>query len=283
MTESVDANGDTPTKNADTGRYLYCLVAIDEGPIDGSLRLNIDGIEDEPVSIITVDDNSLGAVVHTRDGPYDSTDLTKLRDWLFSHQQVIEAAGDRFGTPLPVRFDTVLDGGDAAVTAWLGRNADAIMTAFDSLAGCWEYRVTLCWDSTDFEDEQRAADSELADIDRRLNQAGAGKRFLLQKQYDQRLRKLTQQRRESLKETLVNRLEEVTAQITERPPRSEAANSLGIELESDAITQVAVLASQDEESALGAVLDELMNIQGVDLRFTGPWPPYTFAPTIEED
>lgn len=283
MSESADVDGGTAAGAAATGRYLYCLVDFDDGECDDPAAVDVAGIEDEPVSVVAAERTAVGAVVHAQADPFDSTDLTKLRDWLLAHQTVVDAAGDRFGTPLPVRFDTVIEGDDATVAAWLDRNADQIADAFDELAGCWEYRATLSWDSTEFEAEQRATDTELADIDRRLGQAGAGKRFLLEKQYDQRLRELTRQRRATLKETLVDQLEEASRQLTERPIQSEAAASLGVELNADAVAQVALLAPPDRESALGAELDEIADISGVDVRFTGPWPPYTFAPQITDD
>lgn len=272
-----------PSRTASTGRYLYCLVDASDDSVADRTGLEATGIGGNPVSVLTADERSVGAVVHTKEEPYDSTDLAELRDWLLAHQQVVEAAGDRFGTPLPVRFDTVIQGDDGTVREWLARNSASIVEAFDSVAGRWEYRATLSWDSTRFEAEQRAADPTLAEVDRELAQARDGKRFLLQKRYDKRLRELTRQRRKTLQERLVDRLSESAARVTERPLRSEAAASLDVEPDSDAVAQVAVLAALSEESTLGDALEEMTDVPGVDVRFTGPWPPYTFAPAIEED
>jgi hypothetical protein len=283
MSESAATDGQTTADAVDTGRYLYCLVDLGDGGCDDPAGVDAAGIEGEPVSVVTAARTSVGAIVHTRREPFDSTDLTKLRDWLLAHQGVVDAAGDRFGTPLPVRFDTVLEGDDDAVAAWLDRNAEQITDAFDELGGCWEYRATLSWDSTEFEAEQRATDAELSDIDRRLGQSGAGKQFLLEKQYDQRLRELARQRRAALTETLTDRLEENSSQLVERPLKSDAAASLGVELDSDAVAQVALLAPPAREDVLGSTLDDIADIPGVNIRFTGPWPPYTFAPQISDD
>jgi len=249
----------------------------------GPTPVDAEGIEGEPVFLITAQRSDLDALVHERGAPFDSTDLSKLRDWLLAHRQVVDAAGDRFGTPLPVQFDTVLDGGDEEVAAWLDRNAEQVGDAFSELDGCWEYRVTLSWDSTGFEAEQRTTDTELSSIDRRLDQSDTGTQFLLEKKYDQRLRELVRQRQTALTEMLVDRLSGDAREVTERPVQSDAAASLGIELDSEAIAQVALLAPSASESALGSVLDELAETPGVDIRFTGPWPPYTFAPEITDN
>jgi len=123
----------------------------------------------------------------------------------------------------------------------------------------------------------------LSDTDRRLGESGTGKRFLLEKQYDQRLRELTRQRRATLEETLADRLAEDSRQLTERPLQSDTAASLGVELDSDAVAQVALSAPPTAESALGSTLDELAETPGVNIRFIGPWPPYTFATQITDD
>lgn len=283
MSEAADSDGSTVGETVDTGRYLYCLVDLDEGQDTGTVPVDIDGIEGESVFLITARQAAVGALVHEREAPFDSTDLTKLRDWLLAHQQVVDAAGDRFGTPLPVQFDTVLDGDDEAVAAWLDRNSGQVTDAFGELDGCWEYRVTLSWDSTGFEAEQRTTDAELSSIDQRLDRSGTGTQFLLEKKYDQRLRELVRQRETALKEMLVDRLSADAKEVTERPVQSDAAASLGLELDSDAIGQVALLAPSTAESALGSTLDDIADTPGVDVRFTGPWPPYTFAPEITDD
>jgi hypothetical protein len=140
----------------------------------------------------------------------------------------------------------------------------------------------LSWDSTEFEAEQRTVDPELSGIRRRIEQSGDGTGFLLEKQFDQRLRELRQERETTLKQSLVDRLDCHSEQLTERPVQSDAADSLGIDLDSDAVTQIALLAGPAAESAVGSTLDEITETPGVDVRFTGPWPPYTFAPEISE-
>jgi arsenate reductase-like glutaredoxin family protein len=282
MSESPTTEATAATDAVDTGRYLYCFVDLTERE-PGESAVDLAGIEDEPVSLVTGQRGSLGALVHARNEPFDSTDLTKLRDWLLAHQQVVDAAGDQFGTPLPVRFDTVIEGDDEDVAAWLDGHANQITDAFGEVSGCWEYRVTLSWDSTEFEAEQQALDPELSEIQHRIEQSGDGTAFLLEKQFDQRLRELRRQRETTLEESLVEQLRSHSEQLTERPIQSDAAASLGIELDSDAVAQIALLATPESESALGSALDEMTETPGVDVRFTGPWPPYTFAPQISDD
>ena len=143
--------------------------------------------------------------------------------------------------------------------------------------------MTRSWDPTGFEAEQGPTDAERSSSDQRLDRSGTGTQCLREKKYDQRLRELVRQRETALKEMLVDRLSADAREVTERPVQSDAAASLGLELDSDAIGQVALLAPSTAESALGSTLDDIADTPGVDVRFTGPWPPYTFAPEITDD
>jgi hypothetical protein len=44
-----------------------------------------------------------------------------------------------------------------------------------------------------------------------------------------------------------------------------------------------VLARASRESELGETLESLADQPGVEIRFTGPWPPYSFAPSFGGD
>ena len=41
-----------------------------------------------------------------------------------------------------------------------------------------------------------------------------------------------------------------------------------------------VLATEDNEEGMGEMLDEVAAETGVEVRFTGPWPPYSVVPAI---
>jgi hypothetical protein len=43
---------------------------------------------------------------------------------------------------------------------------------------------------------------------------------------------------------------------------------------------VAVLVRAEHESTVGDRLEDLASRPGVEVRFTGPWPPYSFAPSF---
>jgi hypothetical protein len=46
------------------------------------------------------------------------------------------------------------------------------------------------------------------------------------------------------------------------------------------IANLSLLVERDRVQEVGAVLHEVGEEEGVEVRFTGPWPPYTFAATV---
>lgn len=273
--DEAQTTGSDDEHTVQQGRYLYCMVdatASDTGV------LSTTGINDNQVYVIETD--GVGAVVHDCDTVYDADDLDQIKQWLVTHQQVVDAASDVFGTPLPMRFDTVFEGGDAGVEHWLADHYQSIQDDVRSFAETWEYRITLLWDSSLFEDRITEQDDRLQELQQRQQQAGSGKQFLLEKQHKKRIQELKQDQRTDLVAQLKESISPVVNELAEQNSRPALSDETELPGEQEQIMRVAVLADEDAETALGERLDTVVEQDGVEIRFTGPWPPYTFAPDI---
>ena len=263
----------------DEGRYLYCLVQVDEGA-----TLETTGVDGEPVSVVAED--GVGAIVHTCDGLYDSADLAQVRRWLVRHQTVVDEAGEAFGTPIPFQFDTILRGDDERVREWLREESATIERALEGLADHWEYRVEVAEVDPIDDDALIDRDDGLRELEDRIDEADEGTRFLLEKKRDQRLTTVRAARRESVAADLESRLEEVAREVhaLERSPTAALADDVTGDGEGDGagetLCRFTILAHAADEGAVGSVLDDVAAIDGLEVRFTGPWPPYTFAPEL---
>ncbi|WP_435154177.1 gas vesicle protein GvpL [Haladaptatus sp. DFWS20] len=256
------------------GRYLYCVVnAAAASETDESISMA--GIDEEPVSLVT--ENGVGAVVQSCGSPYDTDDLETVRDWLLTHQEVIDTAGEAFGTPLPFRFDTILKGDDERVRTWLADQHDTLENHLADFAGHWEYRVGVAWDDERVREELESDDDELADLRGRIEEASEGTAFLLEKQYGSRIRDLRQDR----KADHTNRLREELEPFAREFEVLDSRQNLLEGSSSDEVVQVGFLAHEDHETDIGSVLDDIAAEPGVEVRFTGPWPPYSFAPELD--
>ncbi|WP_267643769.1 gas vesicle protein GvpL [Haloarchaeobius amylolyticus] len=279
------------SESVDDGRYVYCIVDREGGaPAPDEPTLETEGVDGEPVSLVAADGSygpgdatDLAAVVHECDGVYDATDERTVRCWLLAHQSVVDAAGEAFGTPLPFRFDTVVRGDDARVATWMHDNGARLRDALDRVAGAWEYRIEVRWDETRLADRVAADDDELAALADRRAGASEGTAFLLDKQYERALSAATADHRSSVMAALRADLDAQARAITtvEQSVSSlEAAGESADETVSESLT---VLAAPEHEEAIGDRLDEVAARPGVTVRYTGPWPPYSFTPSFEED
>lgn len=281
------------TPAIDEGRYLYCIVRADE---DASFETT--GVDGEPVSVIVED--GIGAVVHACEGIYDSADLAQIRRWLVRHQTVVDEAGQAFGTPIPFQFDTILRGDDAAVREWLHEESETLEQALSGLAGHWEYRVEVVEVDPISDDALIERDERLRELDEQISGSEEGTAFLLEKKFDQRLTEIRAARRESLTADLEERLAAEAREVhaLERSPSAKLSDDMaGSESgaggdssdESDesgdgeTLCRLTLLAHEDDEGAIGSILDDVAANEGLEVRFTGPWPPYTFAPELGGD
>ncbi|AFZ74206.1 gas vesicle protein GvpL [Natronobacterium gregoryi] len=275
---TADPGPDAPPE-IDDGRYLYCIVQADE-----DVTLETTGVDGEPVSVVLAD--GIGAVVHTCDGIYDSADLAQVRRWLVRHQTVVDEAGEAFGTPVPFQFDTILRGDNEGVREWLREEADTLERALSELESHWEYRVEVVEIDPIDEAELIERDDRLRELEAKIDNSGEGAAFLLEKQFDQRLSELQAARRESLTADLKDRLGEETREVhaLERSPAAALDDDV-VDAGDDGETlcRFTLLAHEDDEEAVGSVLDDVATHDGLEVRFTGPWPPYTFAPELGGD
>ena len=270
---SKQAPEEKHAESISNGRYVYCLVRA----TDQSEQINVTGIGDSEITII--EHRDIGAIVHHCEELYDTDDLTQLKQWLLAHQRVVDEANQSYGTPLPIRFDTIFEGGDSSVERWIESHYDRLREELSGLKNRSEYRVHLFSVPSKFEKQIKTEDAELQRLQQRQQDSAAGKRFLLEKKYDNRLRELKQGRQSELKNELLENISPLVEEIVEQESQSSLQGGTVPE-DKERITRIAVLADESQETALGDQLDEFVERDGIEIRFTGPWAPYTFAPEL---
>lgn len=270
---TTDETAAEQSTDARPDRYLYALVDADRGDPEA---FEARGLEGRAVRVLTVE--GIGAVVHDCAGLYDSEDPLTVREWLLAHQRVTDAATEAFGAPLPVRFDTVLQGGDETVREWVRSRIATVRECLDRVRGCREYHVGVRWNDEGFEAEVRESDDRLAELADSGESAGEGTAFLREKQYEQRLAELRRARHERLETALF----EAIGPAVEAVAGQESPNDGPLTPDDvpEEVVTVAVRAETAREDDLGDRLDGYVDEFDVEVRFTGPWPPYSFVPDL---
>lgn len=265
----------TPEHDVKDGRYLYCLV---QNP--GGATLDSQGIEENEVHIIDVD--GIGTVVHDCSRLYDSADIDEIEGWLLTHQEVIDTAAAQFGTPLPFQFDVILEGGDEQVHTWLENNYERISRLLADFEDLWEYRVHVLQERSVLEEELSEEDSRLQDLKDKQAQSSEGEAFLVEKQYGQRLQEVIHNHRNELTDDLLTDLATIGSEVEEQSAEPDAQILTNDTTDDKSwLARIAVLANQTKETQIGDRLDILADNPGIEVRFTGPWPPYSFTPSLD--
>ena len=283
MTDAADegsaTGADASTRTDDEARYCYCAVSHDDDAEDRSL--NLLGVDDEPVRLLAGD--GVGVVVHDCAGLYDSEDPTEVQGWLLSHQAVVDAATETFGTPMPFRFDTIVQGDDDTVRSWLDEQRDRLSDVLADLEGCAEYRVEVIVDEEALDEHLAESDDRLQELAEQRDGSTEGTAFLVDKQYDKRLKEL---RRERRAERTASLAEDLGAHVREvRELDDPTTTTLGDTSDRDGTVQARLTLLADDEGvdAVGTILDDVAAEEGVSVRFTGPWPPYSFVPEVDDE
>ena len=259
------------------GRYIFCVVQVDDPPYE----LQIEGVDDTPVHVVT--DGSVGAVVQPVDEVFDSTDETQVTKWLISHQEVIDAATDAFGTPLPFRFDTILTGDDSLVETWLSEHRDRFETALQKIEGHAEYRITVRWDAVAIEQDVTDRDADVKALDQEIGAAEAGRQYLLERQRDQTLDESIADRREALGNDICNELKPIVDDLRYEWPRESTFEPDRRDDPFEPVISISVIAPHEQEGQIGDRLGSFDRKSHLSVSFTGPWPPYSFAEDLIGD
>lgn len=261
------------------GLYLYCLARFDRLPPSPLLGRGLDG--QNSLAVATYQD--LAAVwspVPVEDfcGPEAEErlrDLTWIGPRAIRHQEVV-AGVMRHSPVLPVRFGTIFSS-SANLEKVLQRHYDTIAGFLERLTGREEWAVKGLVDKARAKCELLSL--HLARHGDRLTALTPGKRYF----EEQRLR--AQAERElnpRLRGMLGQTLEELRGHaldFCERPLRSQGDGDDGEEM----LVNWAFLVDRNRVAALRAGIDAANarhERYGLVLAPTGPWPPYSFCPSL---
>lgn len=232
-----------------TGLYVYAIVPA-EAKNENALGTGIDAEQ-----LRVVHGGSVAAVVHASEPqPYQGPDSDGER-WILEHSQVVDAAWDAAGTALPVSFNVIVNPSETEtaedrLTQWLAGIADTALEHLERLRDRVELRVEIALD----ESIVASNSQELIEMRQTTEARPAG----VQRLYRRRLA--------ALAEDLVENT---------RPGRNPG--SVGV-------LTVSLLVHQDDMAAVGVELADIRDSQsGVQIRYLGPWPPYSFADVPEID
>lgn len=253
----------------DKGLYLYCLA--DENR-EGILELQ--GIQGMPIK--TLMESGFAAVVQECEPkPFASEDQKIVAEWLLIHQNIVDVAWERYENIIPFGFDTIIvptDGKSARqnLAEWLKKESRELKNKLGRLKQKAEFGVQILWNPTIILPRLKEQDPEIKNLEKEILSKPEGVAYLLQKKLEELIHSRLEKAADAYFKVFYKQIRACVENVRiekarkEEPPRQMILN-------------LSCLQNKTETTALGAVLEKIGQIPGFDVRFTGPWPPYSFT------
>ena len=227
--------------------------------------------------LATVRADSLCAFYSSVDGADFSQPVIDARakdvEWLGSigyRHQAVMAALMRGGTVIPLRAFTLF-ANETSLHNHVLQDARTFTAILDRLDGKQEWTLRIEIDPERWNEALVRRVGSLREIAGEIEQAPAGKAYLLRK-------KLEEEKKHASRDAEEKVVSEVEGEVMQKLACDTVAESRV--QRGGGFPQINVLINRDEESRLQELRDDLSRryeADGVTLALTGPWPPYTFA------
>lgn len=251
--------------------YVYAIAGR------GELRIpdaeGVDGRRDFAV----IEEGALAALASRVDAAEFSQEAIDARaadlDWVgeigWRHQQVIAAARES-ADAIPLGAFALFSSEDALRADLRGRSGE-LAGVLETIRGREEWTVQLDFEGEKWEAAVEGRAPSLAALAAEADGAPAGKAYLLRKKAEDARKNAAREARDAVVREIEARMRDslrvpVVVELRQRPGGT--------------IPQINVLLEKrrgDEIGALAGKLEDEYAREGVELRMTGPWPPYTFV------
>ena len=247
-------------------RYIYCIVESDEKKDFGQV-----GIED--TLVYTLPTQNVDAVIQRCEPKlYKAEDKEKTTEWLLTHQYVIDLATEEFGTVIPLAFNTIFTGDDETVTDWLNVRYRHLRTLLERLEGKQQYGIQFFLEN-DFVREAVEENDEIQRWRREVETNSGGAAWLLKILREKRLMLMRYQAKK-----LYTTVREIVDEIKLEPAEKGIPEKWQDKL---MILNLSCLVYKNKLDTVANTLRQINQQEGLAVRFTGPWPPYSFVSELK--
>ena len=274
LRQKVEAAMEAPVEEfaamtQDKGRYVYGIAASKE-----AVRLGKIGIEGNEVYTIPYQD--LCAIVHNCPAePYQSKDEEIVKSWARAHQSVLDEAKERFSTIIPLGFDTILRPKDDAtppdqvVGDWLKEDYDRLRTLMEKIEGKDEYGVQVSYEPGVMGKQISEQSEEIKKMKEEMTTKSPGMAYM----YRQKLEKAVKAEMERLADGW---FKEFYGRIKQHTEDIVVEKTKKVDKDRMMLLNLSCLVAKEKVEGLGEELEKINGLEGFSVRFTGPWPPYSF-------
>jgi hypothetical protein len=252
------------------GRYVYGVSAGDKevslGPI---------GIDSSKVYTIPYGD--ISAIVHDcSTEPYQSTDDETVKNWVSTHQSVLDTVGKQFGVVIPLGFDTILEPRDEAsspdqvVRDWLKLDYTRLREVMIKIEGKDEYAVQVSYEAMLMVKQISEYSEEIRKINKEMAAKSPGMAYMYRQKLERVVKAETERLADKWFSDFYGRIKKHTDDIVIEKTRKLNNGRM-------MLLNLSCLVARERVDSLGKELEKINSMDGFYVHFSGPWPPYSFV------
>lgn len=250
-------------------RYVYGIA--DQGINEHLGPIGLDGNE-----VYTIPYKDTCVIVHDCSAePYKSEDENVVKEWLFTQQEVLDSVAEKFGVVLPMSFDMIVEGKngsdpDQAVTEWLEKNYENFRAKMSILKNKQEYGVQVILDTGILSEKLIATDEKLRMKKAEIDTKPEGIAYMEKEILKDLLKEKVEESADQYFRDFYHRIKKSTEDIVIGKAKKVGGNQ-------QMLMNLSCLVKKDRVSELGNELEKIENVDGISVRFSGPWAPYSFV------
>ncbi len=259
----------------DNARYVYGIAASGK-----TLKLGQIGIEGAVVYTIPYRD--LCAIVHDcSTEPYQSNNDEIVKNWVRTHQSVLDEARKYFDTIIPLGFDCILQpkndatSPDQVVMDWLKEDYGRLRTVIEKIQGKDEYVVQVSYEPGVIVKQISEQSEEIRKAEEQIATKSPGIAYM----YKQKLERVVKAELERLAD---ERFKEFYGRIKMHTDDIVVERTRKLDSGKVMLLNLSCLVAKDKVDCLGDELEKINSIERFAVHYSGPWPAYSFVakPTI---
>ena len=239
---------------ADTRRLLHAICAAGAGRPEPDTQ--------------RVEEAGLAAICSRLDEGADEADPAWLAAAAQRHHAIVQRLFEA-APVLPIRFGTLIDGGDLAPL--LMNNRAALSAELERLTGLAEWGAKIFADPDALVRAAEQSDADIAALDAELAASSPGRAFLLKRQREAALSEAAQRHTGTVVERIRAALSASAIEDAELP--LPAVMPAGNEM----LANLAFLVREPDGDAFAAAADAAAREAHVEVEISGPWAPYSFV------
>jgi len=195
---------------------------------------------------------------------------------VLTHQKVVDAAWEKFGTVIPIGFDTIICGKEDAdpkenMKKWIEADYDALTLKMSKIRNKAEYGVQIFWETNTLAIRISAESDEIKRLQEEIRTKPRGIAYMYRQKLEELLKNEMAKNADHCFQEFYEKIKPHTDDL--HVEKTKKAEDEGQQM----LLNLSCLLPKDRSHKLGEALEEIDNREGFSVRFTGPWPPYSFV------